>query len=393
MTIRARTALSVSILLAAMAGGQATVADAPVTTELADRSAQRGASPPTNVGDSITAADAFVPAGMMREARWGHGATPLLDGRVLVTGTRGSDTAEVYDPAADAWIGADTMIGKRGCHTATLLSDGRVLVTGGSNGDAALASAELFDPDTGTWSATASMATARADHTATLLADGRVLVAGGFGVSSAELFDPSTGTWTTAGNMAAERAYFTATLLADGRVLVAGGFGGHDRATAEVFDPATRTWTSTASMHGPRSGHAAVLLDDGSVLVMGGSSSEGSYEPASATERYEPSSSSWVPSTPMAAARVYLTATRMPDGRVLVTGGGARPGAGPAIHALASAEVYDPSTGSWRPTGPMRETRLKHRATLLPDGDVLVTGGLDRIGPSGVSATADLYHP
>ena len=88
-------------------------------------------------------------------------------------------------------------------HTATLLPNGKVLIAGGSSNRPA--SAELFDPVTGTFSATGEMTMGRGFHSATLLPDGRVLIAGGSypAVGTAELYDPSTGTFTPTGNMIA----------------------------------------------------------------------------------------------------------------------------------------------------------------------------------------------
>ena len=73
------------------------------------------------------------------------------------------------------------------------------------------------------------------------------------------------------------------------------------------------------------------------------------------------------------------TATLLPDGTVLVTGGTRRD------PLLASAELYDPGSGSWTATGNMVEVRDGHRATLLLDGTVLVAGGAE--------ASAELYDP
>ena len=68
-------------------------------------------------------------------------------------------------------------------------------------------------------------------------------------------------------------------------------------------------------------------------------------------------------------ARFHHTATLLPDGRVLVVGG--ESGHDP----LASAELYDPATGTWSDTGSLRTARDSHTATLLPNGMVLVAGG------------------
>src|SRR5882762_4985383 len=116
-------------------------------------------------------------------------------------------------------------------HSATRLADGTVLVAGGNNWFASpneLAATEICDPSTGVFSAGPMMLAPRVSHTATLLADNRVLLVGGqtsWGVitNSAELYNPVNGTFTAAGNLSVARLGHTATLLADGRVLIAGG--------------------------------------------------------------------------------------------------------------------------------------------------------------------------
>src|SRR5438034_1381370 len=92
----------------------------------------------------------------------------------------------------------------------------------------------------------------------------------------------------------------------------------------------------------------------------------------------------WTPSGSMATARELHTATRLPDGRVLVAGGYGGGGS-----YLASAEIYDPASGTWATTGSMGHKRGSHTATLLPDGRVLVAGGY---GPL-VLASAEIYDP
>ena len=137
------------------------------------------------------------------------------------------------------------MIESRYGHTATLLIDGTVLIAGGIGNGPVLASAERYDPDRGVWSAAGDMQHGRTAQTASLLPDGTVLVAGGSAsttegveLASAELFDPSTETSTTAGNLNEARANHTATGLTNGAVLVAGGFGaGAMLASAELYDP------------------------------------------------------------------------------------------------------------------------------------------------------------
>ncbi len=230
------------------------------------------------------------PARSMSNIRYGHTATLLLNGRVLVVGGwTGSDYlsgAEIYDPATDTWTPtSNSMTTSRYVHNATLLSDGRVLVTGGYNmltGGGSLNSAEIYDPaigPNGTWTETTFLSTARNYHTATLLPNNKVLVSGGTTntgcLNSAELYDPVAKTWTpTSNNLNAVRALHSASMLPNGKVLVTGGYNSlsplSPLASAEVFDPDTGLWSSTASLPVPIGQPSSTLLPDGRVLSTGG---------------------------------------------------------------------------------------------------------------------------
>ena len=140
-----------------------------------------------------------------------------------------SQSAPAQPPGT--WTATGDLVTARYGHTATLLPNGQVLVTGGIGVGVAprvaLASYELYDPATGMWTLTDSVLTRRGGHTATLLQNGQVLVAGGshdFGPGDrAELYDPATGVWTVTGRLGGKRDLHTATLLQNGQVLVAGG--------------------------------------------------------------------------------------------------------------------------------------------------------------------------
>ncbi len=330
-------------------------------------------------------AGSFTPTGSLSGARAGHSATLLRDGKVLVVGGyNGQQTdrlasCELYDPATGTWTATGALSTGRTRHAATLLPNWKVLVTGGGVSDTnSTIACELYDPFAGTWTPTGAMITARDSHTATLLLNGKVLVAGGYNrdqasdLCTAELYDPATGTWTPAGLLATARNTHTAMLLFGGMVLIAGG--AIDRSysslsSAELFDPATGAWKATGSMISPRQYHRMALLTSGRVLVTGGDS-DGNI--ISGAELYEPTAGTWTPTAALTNARTAHTATLLPDGKVLAASG---------LHdlntggELSSAEVYDPASGSWTPSGTLSTARDGHTATLLPNGKVLVAAG------------------
>ena len=338
----------------------------------------------------ITEANGSVTTtGSMSTARAAHTATLLPNGKVLITGGMESETiclatAELYDPATDKFIKTGDMTAKRIGHQAVLLRTGKVLLYGGTNReDGTLRSAELYDSATGTFTATGSMKE-KGGGLATLLADGRVLVAGGYNgqfLTSAEIYDPATESFTFTGKLN-QPTPNTATLLKNGKVLLTGG-GTHSLsaevfANAELYDPSTGTFTPTGKMIRARNKYAATRLLDGRVLITGGTDERGWNGQLTQAEIYDPVKNAFVATGNMNSPRFKHLATVvvMPNGKVLIAGG------------ARSVEVYDPVTGTFGTTaGGLDEARYFATATLLKNGQVLITGGYRR----GIVSTASAW--
>jgi galactose oxidase-like protein len=343
----------------------------------------------------------FTPTGNMTAPRSQHTATLLPDGRVLITGGGSGNasiltSAEIYDPDTGTFRAAASMTVARRMHTATLLPDDRVLIVGGYGAGGALASAELFDPRTGTFTATGSLDTARGGHTAILLSTGKVLIVGGYGwntypnVAPAELYDPVSGTFASAGSYAGRGGCdFCApsVLLSDGAVLFPGQY------PAQLYDPARDVFGPIGMMLYDQSTAAALM--NGQVLFAGGAP----IGRIADAELYNPATRTFVSTGSMASRRVWHSLTLLPNGMVLAAGGETDSCTDRSCYfagSLATAELYDPSTGAFVATGSMTAARGSHSATVLGNGNVLIAGGVSYGGIGiyyGGSASAELYSP
>ena len=308
-------------------------------------------------------------------------------------------------------------------HTATLLGNGQVLITGGFTGSSYSATAELFTPgqtpgSLGTFAPTSQfdssngtfdgpttvMSAPRYFHTATRLPSGKVLITGGTSdgrsaLSSAEVYDPATGLFTLTSPMTTARWMHTATLLNDGTVLIEGGadVSGNTLASAEIYNPANNQFTAVPNqMLVGRKLATATLLGDGTVLIAGGAGSgcgqgypdirqdpSGPPDPCYLSEAEIYSAGTFTPtSSPMNRTRYLHTAVNLPDGTVLISGGITSF----VDNTSGAQEVYYPTTQQFTVVGLLEEPRWGHSATAianlnLPGGatnvanEVLLVGG------------------
>ena len=177
------------------------------------------------------------------------------------------------------------------------------------------------------------------------------------------------------------RRRHTATRLTDGRVLMCGGFvvGTNVTNRAEVFTPATEAFALlSATMRASRAGHTATRLADGRVLLTGGwrEAAVGQLATQASAEVYDPATGTFTAVGDMSTARVDHAAGLLPDGRVLVTGGSRLDGT--FLTDLDSVEAFDPATGTFSPwTTRMAHSRATHGLIDLLDGRWLLVGGSD----------------
>lgn len=401
------------------------------------------------------ATDMFLKDARDARPRSLHTATLLNDGRVLVVGGDGGvpdygagvpkvgnqskvlGSVEMFDPMTQTWAVLASVAPRFG-HSATLLNDGRVLIVGGTATQAGvLGSVEIFDPATRAWSAAPTLGVARAFHTATLLGDGRVLVTGGAdatdAVTASEIYDPVSNSWAQPRNMNVPRVRQAAARLRNGNVLVAGGWNQTGLlASAEIYDVTTNAWQSVANLPSARASVGAALLPSDKVLVLGQESVlydavENTWQPSAfidqgrptgvqlginattaivlsngqvlaaaphlffSTEQqgiYDPVAKRWRQLT--ARPGDYTTATLLADGSLLEIGGTGG-GSGNAIASdylsLGLVTIMNPATGTRITLGSNAHAGADSAATMLTGGQLLVTGGNTGRVPSRLNAT------
>ncbi len=305
-------------------------------------------------------------------------------------GGSGTQPPGVQPAPVSSLIIAGQMLSPRHSHTATTLLDGRILMAGGNSTTSVssfddLGSAETFNPSTKQSMALPTMYLARSTHTSTRIPNGRVYMFGGTvdsRLTHVEYFDPALNDFVLAGHTFTVRWEHTATLLQDGKIFLAGGSGDQNY-TCEVFDPSSNTTETVGWLHTQvrssvtnRSLMTSHLLSDGSVILLGGFGSREDtpyLAPVGIVEVYDPLLKRITVATPLMTPRYSHASTLLPDGRILVIGGVGFDGI--SRSSLNTTELYDPRNGTVTPGPLLSVARHNFRATPLPDGRVYISGG------------------
>lgn len=150
-------------------------------------------------------------------------------------------------------------------------------------------------------------------------------------------------------------------------------------------------WTAVGPMTSPRDAHGAVLINNAAlgplVLEIGGRASPQGTT-TSTTDYYTPSTFLFQPAGSMTSNRSFFPPVVLDGGQVLAPGGYRQIGI--IGGTISAADVFDPVTGLWTPTGSMRTARELHSGTKLPNGKALVAGGFSN---GAILNTAELYNP
>ena len=236
------------------------------------------------------------------------------------------------------------------CSGHSFLADGKLFVAGGSiqpyQPGVGLTNASIYDPVANAWTALPGMNAGRWYPTVTVLANGDVLVVSGSIDNTAgvdlvpQVFQRGSGTWRNLAQLGQD-LYPIMLLAPNGKV-----FNPAPTQTTRYLDTAgSGTWSTVATRAGPhRDTGSAVMYAPGKVLVVGGGD-----PPTNTAEviNLNDSSPTWRSVGSMAFARRQLNATLLPDGNVLVTGGTSSPGFNDSTGAVHAAELWNPTTEQW----------------------------------------------
>jgi hypothetical protein len=311
---------------------------------------------------------------------------------VLMTAC-GPRTAPVTTPQ---WQTIAELDQPRAYASAIALSNGKILVVGGfdrSTPDVINGRSELIDPATGRVTLLPEVLLGRIHQSITLGWDDLVVVAGGVEwretywspVDRVDVFRPSQRAWALGASLRHSRSDHAATALQDGRVLVTGGnFNTTLLNSSEIYNPRTDRWTDAAPMPRARTQHSAVTLFDGRVLVAGGIDANGAA--TNTTFVYDPRTDSWSDGPLMNDARNQQVVVALPNGDVLLAGGNGV--------ASGTSEIYRFSEGRFVSSGTLVTPRLVAQGAALPDGRVVLSGGLPlRMHEFAPLRNAEIWDP
>ena len=323
---------------------------------------------------------------------WPHVAVHLNllpTGKVLSFGLSG--TPQLWNPADGSFmpIPSPAVIF---CGGHSLLGDGRLLISGGNSdpnvGANGIPDNTIFDPASQTWSRSTPMRYARWYPTNTTLGNGEVLILAGRDEAGVNVREHEI--WSNGALRVLSTAplalplYPRAFLAADGKVFVAG----ESRATRYLDPAGTGTWiTGPSRLYGVRDYGAAVMYDAGKILYVGGGRTTNTAE---VIDLNSPAPA-WQWTGSMASPRRHLNATVLPTGEVLVTGGTSGITFNDYAAPVRAAELWNPATGVWTRLASNAVGRVYHSTSILmPDGRVLHSGSGDG-GPNRLNA--ELFSP
>ena len=294
----------------------------------------------------------------------------LPTGKVLSWGLAGSPVT--WDPATGQFTEVPSQA-ELFCAGHSLLADGRVLVTGGHiASDRGIADVSIFSPSTESWTRSTPMRRGRWYPTNTTLPNGSVVILAGRDEVGDEVAEPEV--WSPSGIRQLTGAslvlpYYPRTFVApNGLVFYAG-----EQATTRYLNVSGNgSWTTVGGRrYGARPYGAAVMYELGKILYVGGGRTTNTAEVIDLNA----SSPTWQWTGSMAYPRRNLNATLLPTGEVLVTGGSSHSSFNDVTQAVHAAEIWNPATGLWTTVASNAVSRTYHSTTLLlPDGRVLHTG-------------------
>ncbi len=272
-----------------------------------------------------------------------------------------------------------------------------------STGQIGIVNTNIFDPATNTWTRVANMNLPRWYPSLTELSDGRYVAISGNSTDSShwadtpEVYDPTANTWTLLSKISTsqvhEEEYPFSYLIPNGNVL---NIGPSEDVTHEL-DVNNQTWTQIAGSSGVVNGSSVQYLP-GKILYSGGASSVINTAPAQATTAVLDTNAAtpvWRQTGPMLYPRVYHTLTMLANGQVLAVGGGTTSDQQVITTGVLPTEIWDPTSETWSAAAPIAAARSYHStAVLMPDGRVLVAGGghPNGLGDAGQDS-AQIYSP